>query len=80
VPERDGGGVRVVNVAPDSPAAQADLQADIDIIVAIDATPIRTSGDLDIVLSTKRVGETIMLTLQRDGQVVEQPLTLMPRP
>ena len=80
VPERDGGGVRVVNVAPASPAAQADLQADIDIIVAIDATPIRTSGDLDIVLSTKRVGETIMLTLQRDGQVVEQPLTLMARP
>jgi len=80
VPERDGGGVRVVNVAPAIPAAQADLQADIDIIVAIDATPIRTSGDLDIVLSTKRVGETIMLTLQRDGQVVEQPLTLMPRP
>lgn len=80
VPERDGGGVRVVNVAPESPAAQANLQPDVDIIVAIDATPIRTSGDIDIVLSTTQVGQTIMLTLQRDGLLIEQPLTLMARP
>jgi len=60
--------------------APVERPAQRDIIVAIDATPIRTSDDLDIVLSTKQVGESIMLTLQRDGQIVEQPLTLMPRP
>ncbi len=80
VPESDGGGVRVVNVAPTSPAADVALQPDVDIIVAIDAIPIRTSGDLDIVLSTTQVGQTITLTLQRYGQLIEQPITLRARP
>jgi S1-C subfamily serine protease len=67
-------------VAPASPAADVALQPDVDIIVAIDAIPIRTSGDLDIVLSTTQVGQTITLTLQRYGQLIEQPITLRARP
>ncbi len=80
VPATDGGGVRIVAVAPQSPAATAGLQSEIDIILAMDATPIQDSTDLDIWLSTAQVGQQTTATILRDGQVIQQSLTLADRP
>lgn len=81
-------GAYVLNVTPGSPAAQAGLRAadprtgqDGDLIVEIDEQPIRTFADLNsyLVFHTT-VGQTIHLTLLRDGETLVLPLTLGERP
>jgi 2-alkenal reductase len=88
-------GVLVASVAPGGPADQAGLRGGTqqttfrghnvslggDIITAVDGTPVR---DFDamigyLVMNTK-VGQTIALTVIRDGKTVQIPLTLGERP
>ncbi len=87
-------GVYVVNVVPDSPADKAGLRgAQVqddnphevppggDLIVAIDGQPVRHFGDLIRYLTTKvRPGDTVTLTVLRDGERLEVPVTLTTRP
>jgi S1-C subfamily serine protease len=51
-----------------------------DLIVAVDGQPIETVNDLFRALDRHRVGDRITLTLIRDGEIVEVPLTLKPLP
>ncbi len=88
-------GVYVVEVVPGSPAAKAGLRgAQItdednphsvppggDLIIAIDDQPVRHFGDLIRYLTTKvRPGDTVVLTIVRDGQQQKVPVTLASRP
>lgn len=88
-------GVLVTGVSPNSPANNAGLQAgeDIfeylgaeipingDIIVAVNGTPIRNSDELLSFLQVEvGVGDTLTLTVIRNGQEQELPLTLAARP
>jgi len=81
-------GAYVVNVNPDSPAEQAGLiAADTisgqggDLIVAIDGAPIRNFSDLNAYLVFRTaVGQTIELSVLRDGEQISLPLTLGERP
>ncbi len=76
----------VLDVVPGGAAAQAGLQptkrtrrGEIvlgDIIVAIDAQPVRTRGDLRLVLESKKPGETIQLTVVRNRRELTLPLVL----
>lgn len=88
-------GALVIEVVPDGPAAQADLQASIqsieidgapafvggDVIVAADGRPIHDMDDLITDLSRHGVvGEAYTVTVLRDGTTEDVTLTLQPRP
>jgi len=82
-------GVYVVSVTPGGPADQAglvggtqatDLQGFYtggDIIIAVDGLPVNIYGDLiSYIFKNKSPGDVINLTIIRDGQEMEVPLTL----
>ncbi len=81
-------GAYVLNVEPDSPAAEAGLMAanpetgrDGDLIVAIDGQSIQDFADLNgyLVFNTT-AGQTIDMTVLRDGTKITVPLVLGERP
>jgi S1-C subfamily serine protease len=88
------GGALVQTVSPDSPAAKAGIQGGGetvtvqgqeftiggDVIVKADDTEIRTADDLIAFLGTKKPGDTITVTVERDGQTRELSVTLAERP
>jgi serine protease Do len=91
----DQRGALVVTVVTGGPAAQAGLQGsnnqvDIngftaelggDVIIAIDGQTVNTFGDLNAYLANNtRVGQTITLTILRNGQQQTLNLTLGSRP
>jgi 2-alkenal reductase len=88
-------GVLVLRVMSNSPADEAGLQPgdevvmsngeelaiDGDIITAIDDTPVRDSDDIIGYLQLNTaVGDQLILTVVRDGEMINVPLTLEARP
>ena len=85
-------GAYVTSVTPGSPAEKAgihagdqptsvELNAGGDIITAIDGIPVNTFDDLlSYLLSNKSPGDTVVLTVLRDGQSMDFTLTLDQRP
>ncbi len=73
-PER----VLITAVQPDSPAAQAGIQAG-DLVAAVDGEPIRGIADMQQAIAA-RLGTVVRITLEREGQVVEVDLTPRPTP
>lgn len=88
-------GFLVVEVVEDSPAAQAGLKAGNqteiidgapmplggDIIIGIEEETVRGIDDiLNYLAQHTEVGETVTLTIIRDGDRIERSLTLAPRP
>ena len=88
------GGALVEQVSPGSPAAKAGIKAgnqrvDVqgqqfiiggDVIVKADNTTIKTADDLIAFLGTKKPGDTITVTVERDGKMQDLKLTLAERP
>jgi S1-C subfamily serine protease len=66
-------------IVADSPAAEAGLEAD-DIITAIDGQAIDREHPLDLVLLTHAPGDTVTLTVLRDGASQSIEVTLGTRP
>jgi S1-C subfamily serine protease len=66
-------------IVADSPAADAGLQAE-DIITAIDGQAIDREHPLDLVLLTHAPGDTVTLTVLRDGASQSIEVTLGTRP
>jgi S1-C subfamily serine protease len=88
-------GVLILEISADSPSARAGLRGGQeqvrlgrsvlliggDILTAIDGEPIATSRDLLRFLDTQTlVGQTIQVTVWRDGQEVTLPVTLDEQP
>jgi S1-C subfamily serine protease len=83
-------GAYIIDVRPNSPASKAGLIAgrdgDVpaaggDLIVAVDGREVRVFGDLLTYLMTeKSPGDTVVLTVLRNGQTKEVPLVLGKRP
>ncbi len=81
-------GVHVLNVPPGSAAEQAGLvSARIaadgsfvpgDVIVAVDGKPVSGVGELLGRFDDYKVGDTVRLTVRRDGRSLEVPVTLQP--
>jgi S1-C subfamily serine protease len=80
-------GVLIMDVEPDSPASRAGLRPTRrdaatghinvgDVIVAIDGQPIQKVNDLFSTLESHKVGETVTVTVRRDGQQVDVQVTL----
>jgi S1-C subfamily serine protease len=68
-------GVYVLGVERGSPADKAGIQED-DIIVAIDGTTIGEEISLTDVLFTYRPGDTVQVTINRNGSEQTAPVTL----
>ena len=78
-------GVAVRQAQPGFPASTAGLrtmsESSIDVITAIDGLPIRNFDQLIGYLAINTIpGQTVNLTVYRDGQVFQMPLTLTERP
>jgi len=86
-------GAYVLSVTPGGPADQAGIKAGDkatsierlnaggDIITALDGKPIDTFDELlSYLITMKSPGDTIVLTILRDGQTLEIPVTLGERP
>jgi 2-alkenal reductase len=81
-------GAYVLHVSEDSPANQAGILAADDttglggdLIIALDGQPVRSFGDLNSFLVFHAgVGQTVEVTLLRNGQEVTVDLTLGARP
>ncbi len=72
-------GVFVEQVVPNTPAARAGIQPR-DIITTIGGQPIGEENPLITVLMRFDVGETVTLSVYRDGQEMQLPVTLGLRP
>jgi len=76
----------VLDVAPGGAAAKAGIRPTTrtrrgeivlgDVVVAVDSQPVRTRGDLRLMLESKKAGGTIQLTVIRNGREISVPLTL----
>ena len=88
-------GLLIVETAPGSPASQAGLlggQEQVrlgrvlvlvggDVLTSINGEPIRSDRDLVLYLDTKtQIGQTIEVTIWRDGKEMTVPVTLTERP
>ena len=71
-------GLLVTGVIANTPAEVADLQAG-DVVTAVEGEAIRVDTVRDVVWKHDP-GTTVTLSLERDGSVFEQDLTLMARP
>jgi photosystem II stability/assembly factor-like uncharacterized protein len=76
--DAEGGGVRVLAVADDSPAAKGGLKED-DVVTAIDGQRTPTYDAFNTYLAGKKAGDTIRVTVRRGKADVEVPVTLAPR-
>lgn len=72
-------GAFVSEVEPGTPAASAGLQSG-DIIVAVDGTSLALDNSLRFVLTRYGPGDSIELTVLRDGQEMTLTATLIQRP
>jgi S1-C subfamily serine protease len=79
-------GVAVVQVAPNSPAARAGLLpfrrgsgGDViggDVITAVNDTAVNDLDDMLTQLEQRQAGETVILTVWRNGATRKQPVVL----
>ncbi len=68
------GAIRVDSVNPDSPAAAAGMQAG-DQMILLDGEKVATLEQLRKVMAAHKPGDTVPLTVRRDGETVELKLT-----
>ncbi len=76
-------GVKVVALAPGSPAEKAGLRASTDApetIVAVDGQPIETPEQLAEAITKRSIGQTIKLLVFSAGRFREVPVTLRAAP
>ncbi|MDC5697752.1 trypsin-like peptidase domain-containing protein [Intrasporangium calvum] len=62
-------------VTPDAPADKAGVQPG-DVIVGFEGEPIRTPDQLIVSIRSRAVGETVTLTIERDGEQIDLEMTL----
>ncbi|MFW5867600.1 MAG: S1C family serine protease, partial [Armatimonadota bacterium] len=67
-------GAIVIQVVPDSPAAEAGLQQG-DVILSIDGTQIEGGEGLRSEIFAREIGDTMTLTVQRGGEQMEVEVT-----
>ena len=73
-------GAFITAISPSSPAQAAGVQVG-DLITAIDDQEVIVFGDLlSYLINYKSPGDTVQLTILRDGETIELPLVLAERP
>lgn len=74
-----GRGAYVSEAAPDTPAASAGIRKG-DVIVAINGVKVEGANPLNALLLDFKPGETVTVTINRDGAERQIPVTLAERP
>jgi len=74
-----GSGAQVGTVRSGSPAAKAGLKAG-DVIVSVDGTSIESANELTAVVAQHQSGDTLRLTVKRNGSTLTLNATLGTRP
>jgi VCBS repeat-containing protein len=79
-------GVLILNVNPGGPADKAGLQpttrdenGDVqfgDLITAVDGKSVQKISDLDAALDAHKIGDTVTLSVERDGKKQDVKVTL----
>lgn len=72
-------GALVIEVAKGTNAERAGIRTN-DLIVMLDDSPIRTMDDLILQVRRRAVGDTVILTVYRDGQKTEIEMTVGSKP
>ncbi|HET7035791.1 MAG TPA: trypsin-like peptidase domain-containing protein [Thermomicrobiaceae bacterium] len=72
-------GALIQSVVDGSPAAKAGLQKD-DIVTKVDGKELTTDSSFANAVESHKVGDTITLTVVRNGQTMQVPVTLAERP
>ncbi|MBN1346809.1 MAG: trypsin-like peptidase domain-containing protein [Phycisphaerae bacterium] len=80
-------GVLLGHVTPEGPAAKAGLRPTVmdewnrivlgDLIVAVDGESVESVTDLQVILGRHKVGDTLTLTVVREGQRLQVPVGLV---
>ncbi len=70
-------GFIVTQIEAGSPAYRSGLQVG-DVIVAANNKPIRSTGDMHNLVGLQRIGQTIELSLYRNGTEIELPVLIQP--
>jgi serine protease Do len=68
-------GALVSDVTPDSPGGKAGLKSG-DVITELDGKPVSDAGELQMETSQKQPGDTVRLSVIRDGKTIDVPVTL----
>ena len=71
----EGPGARIGAVSPGGPASAAGLQ-DGDLVTAVDGDAVADATALIVTVRSKAPGDTVTLTVDRNGQTAEVPVTL----
>lgn len=72
-------GAIIAGVVSNSPAEKAGLRQ-YDVIISIDKEKVKTSEDVQSILSKKKVNDKVMLEIIRDGKTMLVPVTLAEKP
>jgi serine protease Do len=75
-----GGGVRIVDVAPDSPAEKAQLKPRVDAIVAVDSQGVDTPEALGAAIARHTPGDKVELRVSAEGGLRSVQVTLLAAP
>ena len=71
-------GVAIAAVDHDAPAGEAGLRAQ-DVVLQIDGQPAQSAAQLHSILKKATVGQTVNLTILRDGQSIQKAVVLANR-
>jgi S1-C subfamily serine protease len=74
-PTGSSSGVVLIDIRPDSPAEKAGLK-DGDEVQAIDGDAVANMSSLSARIQLHQPGDTVTLTIERDGQQLDVPVTL----
>ena len=72
-------GIMIVGVEPESPAEKAGVTLG-DVLVALDASPIRDIDDVQAYLAGERIGKPVKASIIRGGRLVEVVIAVGERP
>jgi putative serine protease PepD len=72
-------GVRIEQVRPGTPAAQAGLQVG-DVVTAVGGRAVRSANELSTAIDAKKPGDRVTITYTRNGQSKSATVTLAERP
>jgi len=74
-----GGAAEAAGIQPTQQTAEGGISWG-DLITAIDGKPVHNIKTLVQIVASKKVGDVVKVTIERDGKRLDVPVTLRPRP